>query len=49
MITFEQKYDGETILVKKMGGEIHLLIKFQIDVYKIENKDSEPTFEFGFY
>lgn len=51
-LMFQQKYDGETILVKKVNGLICILVKFQVDVYKIKSKNCDVEnikFEFGFF
>lgn len=35
---YQQKFDGETVLVRMVGDEIHLMIKIQVDVYKVGNE-----------
>ena len=47
-LEFQMKLDGETALVHKdENGQIHLMIKFQVDVYEVENDDGSKNYRFG--
>ena len=47
-LQFQLKFDGETgILHKDVNGKIHLLVKFQTDIYEIES-DKQISYRFGF-
>lgn len=47
-VEFQLKFDGETVLIHKdEGGEPHLMIKFQVDAYMVEQEDGRKVYRFG--
>jgi hypothetical protein len=48
-LTFEQKLDGETIMFKKVGNELKIMIKFQIDVYKNDVNKEDDGYSIGLF
>ena len=48
-LEYQLKFDGETGLVHKdRDGKIHLLIKFQIDIFEIIDSSGQKIYRFGF-
>lgn len=47
-LEFQFKFDGETgMLHKDKNGKVHLMVKFQIDVFEIESNDGSKSYRFG--
>nr|QBK92110.1 MAG: hypothetical protein LCPAC304_04570 [Pithovirus LCPAC304] len=47
-LEFQLKFDGETVLIHKdEEGEVHLMIKFQVDAYMVEQEDGRKVCRFG--
>lgn len=48
-LEFQLKFDGETGLIHRdINGKIHLLIKFQIDIFEITDSTGQKIYRFGF-
>lgn len=49
-VRFELKLDGETVLLHTdSDGNLHLLIKFQVNVHEVKQDDGSQKFRFGWF
>ena len=47
-VEFQMKFDGETGIIKKDDdGVVHLMVKFQVDVYEIIGDATDAEYRFG--